>query len=100
MKITEKELREIIKEEIVNQLPEDDFENDGINWPDEDEFDEDEEVMKMLMELCSQGQMSFSQMRNELQTNPYIIENPQKFKKLLDKIEALCGQIERIWDED
>lgn len=81
------------------ELPEDDFENDGMVWPEEDEETLESEVMDMLMELCSDGEVAFEEMYNELLSNPYITEHPEKFKKLKSKIEKLLGQINKIWDE-
>ena len=67
-------------------------------WTD-DPVTEEDEVYKILMDLCAEGETSFKQMYEELTTNPYIIKNPQKFERLSEKIKSICEEIETIWDD-
>lgn len=77
---------------------EDNFENNGIELPEDDEETLEGEVMDMLMDLCSDGEVAFNEMYNELLSNPYITEHPEKFKKLKSKIEGVLKEINQIWD--
>jgi hypothetical protein len=99
-KVTESQLRQMVREELMKvQLPtEDRFENNGIDWP-EDDGSEEDQVIEMLTSLSSNGQAMFADMYDELTTHPYILKNSERFRGVTEKIKNLCDQIEDIWTD-
>ena len=74
------------------------IENSPIEWP-EEEVNEEEEVFDMLMDICAEGALAFHEMRRELLNHPYILEHPEVFKTIKERVEYICEKIEDIWVE-
>lgn len=109
MKITEKQLKGVIKEAVKNALTEGNEPFDPYNYSfdggDDDEFnsfyeDEDQADMeKELIDLVSDGENLFRHMREVIETSKYYTKqkDSEVVKKYIEKIDAITDTLQNFW---
>lgn len=109
MKITEKQLKGVIKEAVKNALTEGDEPFDPYNYSfdggSDDEFkgfyeDEDQADMeKELIDLVTDGENLFRQMREVIETSKYYAKqkDSEVVKKYIEKIDAITDTLQNFW---
>ena len=109
MKVTERQLKGVIKEAVKNVLMEGDEPFDPYNYSFEggsdDEFnsfyeDEDQADMeKELIDLVSDGENLFRKMREVIETSKYYTKqkDSEVVKKYIEKIDAITDTLQNFW---
>ena len=109
MKVTEKELKGVIKEAVKNVLSEGSEPFDPYNYSfdgmGDDEFrdsyeDEDQADMEReLVDLVTDGENLFRQMRDVIETSKYYSKSKDNevVKKYLEKIDSITAIIKDFW---
>lgn len=109
MKVTEKQLKGVIKEAVKNVLMEGDEPFDPYNYSfdggSDDEFnsfyeDEDQADMeKELIDLVSDGENLFRKMREVIETSKYYTKqkDSEVVKKYIEKIDAITDTLQNFW---
>ena len=109
MKVTEKQLKGVIKEAVKNVLMEGDEPFDPYNYSfdggSDDEFnsfykDEDQADMeKELIDLVTDGENLFRQMREVIETSKYYTKqkDSEVVKKYIEKIDAITDTLQNFW---
>ena len=65
----------------------------------EDNDDLQNEVNQYILIAANDGASVFRNIKNYIETNQYIQDNPEKFKKCVEKISELTDSIEKFIDE-
>lgn len=72
---------------------------DNFNWDNiEDSDDNEEEFYEELKRLSNEGSLAFQSIKNLYNEHPYALNNSERLKSNLDKIENIIKVIETMYE--